>query len=588
MPQLTLLPENTIPVQMGPHTYLEYRPPVRPLGIVFPQGGVHTPNFRSAYWYRYGRHYAWFTSHLLAEPTLQWFNKCYGGTPPELQVYLQEVQELEEQIHNCRTETYQELDLDRSEIGIDPFPFQINGIWFMLLRKRALLADQVGMGKTAQYALAWKQGKKLGLLNRALIAVPKSILYQVQKEFEKTALQQVQIFNETTPIPEVLEQLSRLPGPYQLPPVVAITHHRLRDTIASHPSLGARLGKAFDVLILDEAQVIKNRTSDMSRALRTIATPYLWMATATPVENNLEEAHTLCQFLDPLLFGSWSYFAERYCKLDIFKRITGYRQPEELKAKIDSVTLRRERKTHKLPMPEVQHLCFPVEMAPAQRQLYESFVQQTGEALELYAASKGQEHSQIALQVLQLYTVLRIICDCPALVDPSCTESAKVDWLKKSLLEKKSCSWVVYSQWKRVVDFVIEELQGVPSLQIFQVHGGMTTKKRNVEIERFKASSFPRSILICTDAAKCGLNLQTADTLINLERHFNPAVDEQRAGRINRLGSSGKKTVITLYTQKTVEEKIEQMVQKKRKLANEMFSMTPPLEFIAEVLKTQW
>jgi len=533
--RLSLQSKSVYPVPIGRNAYLHYRP-------VFPTIAIESiplsaPPIDPAIYAlsvktqktNKGALRTWITSvdnYVFLKP---WWERRYRTPfPLETDPLFQDCLVQFSQIKACQNNLYDESSLPKNlELhNVNVLPHQINGAWFLLLRARALLSDPVGLGKTLQFTLAWKMGRSLNILGNILIATQKSLLYQTAEEFERVT--------GITPLILQKQDLDEIRNELISPSRVAviINHYRLRDTIEHYASvmsenLGPKIGKVFSVFVLDEAQVIKTRTSDMARAIKTINSPYLWLVTATPIENSLVEAHSLLQFLDPLFFGGWNFFQNRYCIMDYFGGIERYNRVDEFKTKFERVIIKRERHIVSHVMPKVSYQAVSIPMLEEQEEFYDNILNSSPYFLEDPDDRNGYNDDYDYLNILAQYTRLRQICDHPLLVDPSYRgRSSKLEWLKEFCCSHPNDQMVVFTQWTQMMDLIVQELKGnFPNLKIITLYGALSAKKREEVIKSFHNEDF--QLLICTDAAKCGVNLPNARYLIQMERHFKHRENER-------------------------------------------------------------
>ena len=435
------------------------------------------------------------------------------------------------------------------------YPYQMLGVLFLALTERALLADDMGLGKTIQAIAAAVFLKRQGKLSRILVVCPASVKLQWAKEIQRFSHETVTVIGGTK---------ARRMKQYDAGSTFTVLNYELllRD-FAAISALQPNL------MILDEAQRIKNWRAQTTQLIKQLSSDYAYVLTGTPVENKLDELYSIVQFLDRRLLGpAWKFMAEHVIR-DEFGAIIGYRKLDVIKHKIAPIFLRR-RKAEVLPdLPERIDHYRRVPFTSEQARLYRAA---ESELRAFLAIPREEWTPQIVGRVLALITELREICDAAQLAAPYVNASAKLEELVQLVQEltvEDEHKLLIFSEWERMAHLVETGIASLP-VQAVHLHGGLSLKQRQRVIEEF--SNNPRCrVFISTDAGGLGLNLQAADVVINVELPWNPARLEQRIGRAHRLGQRNAVNVINLMIEDSIEERVLEIIYEKRELFTTLF-----------------
>jgi superfamily II DNA or RNA helicase len=437
-------------------------------------------------------------------------------------------------------------------------PYQETGLAFLQHLREAgvggVLADDMGLGKTLQTIAHLSVEKESGrLTSPALIVCPTSLVSNWARELARFAphLRVLPLHG-----PRRHRRFSFIPTADVVVtsyPLLAIDEERL----APHP---------FHLLVLDEAQSIKNARSQAHRAVRAIRATHRLCLTGTPVENNLGELWALFDFLSPGLLGDELAF--RRC----------YRQPIEqrgdeerlaaLREQVAPYILRRVKRAVATELPPKTELAIPVELRGPQRELYEQIRVAAHADVRKVIRSKGLAASTIP--ILDALMKLRQVCCDPRLVTMDAArgvrESAKLDALF-GILERDLADGhrvLVFSQFTSMLALVAERLR--MQEERYLVLTGATTNRQRV-VDAFEAGEAD-VFLISLKAGGTGLNLTSADTVIHYDPWWNPAAQAQATDRAYRIGQARPVFATNLYVAGSVEERVLRLQQKKRWLSS--------------------
>ena len=422
--------------------------------------------------------------------------------------------------------------------------YQVQGFqWLAFLRDVGLggvLADDMGLGKTLQ-TLALLADTHATPGPPSLVVAPTSVVHAWAEEARRF-------------VPSLRVTVHH--GPERGPldgDVVVTTYALMRRDLQELQAVRWR------TLVLDEAQVAKNPSSEASRAARSLDAGQRIALTGTPMENNLFELYGIFQLLMPGFFGSQIAFARRYA--------TPIHTSQEskalaaLRARIRPFVLRRLKEEVAAELPPLTEVVLRCALGPAQRRLYER-------VRDTYRASVLDKDAN-SLHVLEALTRLRQACCDPRLLPfdeaRACTESAKLDLLMDTLDETRAAGHrtLVFSQWTSLLALAQERLtaRGVP----FQTLDGSTTNRQAL-VERWNRPDGPPVFLISLKAGGTGLTLTGADHVIHLDPWWNPAAQDQATDRAHRIGQTRPVVAATLVAEDTVEETILEIQRRKRAL----------------------
>jgi hypothetical protein len=432
------------------------------------------------------------------------------------------------------------------------YPYQVEGAAFLAGRGRAMLADDMGLGKTLQAIAAATLLQDEEGVRRTLIVCPASLKHQWARELARFTGQQAVVVQGRR---AEREELYGIRAPF----TIANYELVLRD----HDAIQRRLSP--DLLILDEGQRIKNWRTKTASSVKALETRFAFVLTGTPLENRLEDLYSLMQVVDPRVLGPlWSFLLEFHV-VDPAGRVLGYRNLSELRRRLASVMLRRDRRLVADQLPARIDHRLDVDLDGKQREVHDEAL---AAASRLAAIMKkrpltpSEEHRMMA--ALQR---ARMACDAAGLVDGQTQGSPKLRELAdllSSLCVDGDHKVVVFTEWERMSRMVEELAQGM-GLGTVRLHGGIDTKKRGTLIERFHDDPLAR-VFISTDAGATGLNLQCASALVNLDLPWNPAVLDQRIARIHRLGQRQSVQVFVMVATDSYEERVAGLVAGKRRL----------------------
>ncbi len=432
------------------------------------------------------------------------------------------------------------------------YPYQVEGVAFLAGTGRALLADDMGLGKTLQAisAAVWL-GEHEGI-KKTLIICPASLKHQWAREIAKFTRLESQVIQGTPPQRGVQyrRECSFFILNYEL---------LLRDLSIINETIGP------DLVILDEAQRIKNWRTKIATAVKLIPSRFAFVLTGTPLENRLEDLYSLMQVVDPKILGPlWRYMIDFHITDDRDK-VLGYRNLSILRQRLTPVMLRRDRRIVSDQLPDRITSRIDVPMTEKQIELHDSAMSAAGQLADI--AKKRPLSPSEQNRLMAALQQARMSCNAAGLVDKETKGSPKIDELADILTEvclESGLKVVVFSQWKTMTTMVESRLRQM-NIGYVHLHGGVPTAKRGELMDRFQHDDSIQ-VFLSTDAGGLGLNLQSGSVLVNLDIPWNPAVLEQRNARIHRLGQTRTVQIITMVAKGFYEEHVLSLVHGKQKL----------------------
>lgn len=432
------------------------------------------------------------------------------------------------------------------------YDYQLEGALFAATAGRSLLGDEMGLGKTIQaIAAAEIMAQELGV-ERVLIVCPTSLKYQWGREIEKFTGRTAQVIGGLRPERE--EQ-------FRSDAFFKITNY---DTV--HRDLDLIAGLSPDLVILDEAQRIKNWTTRAANAVKKIQSPYCVVLTGTPLENRLEELVSIVQFVDRHRLGPTYRFLHDHQVKDENGRVVGYKDLDKVGKTLEPILIRRQKNEVLSQLPARLEKNFFVPMTPEQQKQHDENRETVARVVQKwrrygFLTEADQRRLMIGLQNM------RMSCNSTYLLDKQTDFSHKPDELMTLLgehLERPESKAIVFSQWTGTHELAIRRFAANDLGHVF-FHGGVESRKRKDLVERFRHDPECR-VFLSTDAGGVGLNLQFANAVVNMDLPWNPAVLEQRIGRAHRLGQTQPVQVVNFVAQGTIEEGMLSVLKFKKSL----------------------
>jgi hypothetical protein len=445
------------------------------------------------------------------------------------------------------------------------YPYQQEGMLHLAFTERALLADEMGLGKTVQAVAACALLKELRGVERVLVVSPASLKTEWEEQVARFTDLPVRLILGTRA--ERLRQYGAGDAFFYLA--------NYEQILADGEEIVRRL--APDIVVLDEAQRIKNWQSKTAQAVKRLASPYAFVLTGTPVENRIDEIYSLVQFLDPAIFGPLFRFNRDFYQLDDRGRPAGYKNLDELHRRLGPVLLRRRKGEVETQLPErtINHFFVPMEREQFER--YDEFDRKVARLAELarHRPLLPEEFDQLQ----RWLACMRMLCDTPYILDSECRLCPKLEELEEILdevLADPTTKVLVFSEWERMLELV-RERAGERGVEFAWHTSSVPQNRRRGEIRRFKDDPLCR-LFLSTDSGGVGLNLQAANVVINLDLPWNPARLEQRIARAWRKHQTRPVQVINLITEDSIEQRMLSLLAGKQALADAVVDGTGDLD----------
>ena len=418
-------------------------------------------------------------------------------------------------------------------------PFQRDGVGALLDMKRLLLADDMGLGKTVQAISALRVLRRRREVESCLVVAPAGLLDQWRRELSRWA-------------PELSAIIIRGTGKdrewqWKASADVAIVSY---DTLRSDLAAGERAPAArrtWGVVVADEAQRVKNRDSAASRALKTLRRKRAWALTGTPIENREDELASILEFVDDDGLSS---------------QRRRYHPGPALAERHRELQLRRKKSEVLDDLPDKIIDTRPIELTPAQRAAYDRAEREGIVHLKSLGADVTVQH------VLELISRLKQICN----FDPRSGESSKMDDISERLEElvARGHRALIFSQYVSAHSGAAAIADRLRRFNPLTFTGALTPEERAEMVNRFKTRDEHKALVMSLRAGGLGLNLQEASYVFHVDRWWNPAVERQAEDRAHRMGQKAKVNVIKYSCANTVERRIDDILERKQDLFNEM------------------
>jgi hypothetical protein len=433
-------------------------------------------------------------------------------------------------------------------------PYQRAGAMHLAFGERALLADDMGLGKTIQAIAACELLAHREQIERVLVVCPASLKAEWEEQIARFCARPVRL--------AFGPRAQRLAA-YREPAFFTIVNYE--QVLGDADDINALLQP--DVVVLDEAQRIKNWQTKTAREVKSLRSRRAFVLTGTPVENRIDELYSIVQFLDPEIFGPLFRFNRDFYELDERGRPIDYKNLAMLRERTASVMLRRRKSDVEKELPGRTVKTYFVAMADEQRARYEDYRLPAARLIAI--AQKRPLRKEEFDRLQMLLACMRMVCDTPAILDPACRISPKLDELEKilvDLLEEPDRKIIVFSEWERMLTMA-RELAGEMGVEAAWHTGALSQERRRAEINRFKRDPACR-LFLSTDSGSVGLNLQVASAVVNLDLPWNPAKLEQRIARAWRKNQIRSVSVVNLVAEDSIEHSILHLLGQKQALAD--------------------
>ena len=444
-----------------------------------------------------------------------------------------DVIKLEDRLFYLLQPPLENLLADRTmEFPFEPFTFQYAGIAFLFPRHNAILADEMGLGKTMQAISTVRMLLRAGYIRDVLLICPKPLVTNWQREFKTWA-------------PEVT--VSVIKGNQHQrrwhwkadTTMVKVANYEL---LTRDEEFVIDPDRKYDLVILDEAQRIKNKGNSTSQVVQRIPRRRSWALTGTPIENGIEDLVGICEFAAK---GS----------------VTSGMTPREVRTNVKDLILRRTKDLVMKDMPPRLMRDAEIPLSPEQQITYDGAENDGVMRLNDLGDKLDIKH------VFELVLRLKQICN----FDPVTGNSSKIDRLVADMEEVAASGQkaIVFSQYVNVLKVIGKHLLPHKPLEY---HGRIPSKQRDPILKEFKENPDRKVLLMSYGAGAVGLNLQFCRYVFLFDRWWNPAIEDQAINRAHRIGAAGSVTITRMIMSGTIEQRIHEILEDKRELFREILS----------------
>ncbi len=429
-------------------------------------------------------------------------------------------------------------------------PYQMDGIAFAVGTGRAVLADDMGLGKTIQgIGVAELLARQVDI-KRVLVVCPASVKSQWRAEINCFCDRTSQVVLGSAP-----ERVAQ----YNNDSFFTICNYEqiLRD----HASIDR---VAWDLIILDEGQRIKNWESKTSRLITSLRSRFALVLSGTPLENRLEELYTVAGFIDASRLGPAYRFFHQHRVVDDRGKVLAYQNLDQLRETLKPILLRRTRSSVMQDLPERTTEIVRISPTAEQLDMSEEYTRRAAQI-----ASKKFLTEMDLLRLQKYLLCARMACDSTFLVDKEepgySSKLERIEELLTQLSGEPDRKIIMFSEWTTMLNLIEPILHRI-GIQFVRLDGQVPQKKRQQIVHQFQTDPDCRLILM-SNAGATGLNLQAANTVINVDLPWNPAILEQRVARAHRMGQKNPVDVYLLVTERTIEERMLDTLSAKHDLA---------------------
>jgi len=440
--------------------------------------------------------------------------------------------------------------LRKTLLKTELLPYQLDGIAFVVGAGRAILADDMGLGKTIQGIGTAALLKQEADISRTLVVCPASLKAQWRAEIRKFSDFDCQLIAGAS---------SMRAEQYDNDCFMTVCNYEqvLRD-------LAAIELVNWDLIILDEGQRIKNWEAKTTNVIKSLRSPFALVLSGTPLENRIDELYSIVEFIDDRRLGPDFRFYQRHRVMDEKGKVVGYEKLDELRKNLKPVLLRRTRASVLGELPPRTNEIIRLEPTEEQLEMHASHMRVVSSII-----NKPYLSEMDLLRLQKGLLMCRMSADSTTLVDKiapgfSSKLGALADLFDR-IFTDDSLKCVLFSEWTGMLN-LIEPLLKERDIGFVRLDGSVPQKKRSSLVSRFRDDDQCR-LFITTNAGSTGLNLQFANTVINVDLPWTPALLEQRIGRVHRMGQKRAVHAFVLVTEGTIEESLLATLSAKHELA---------------------
>lgn len=470
------------------------------------------------------------------------------------------------------------------EMKLPPYPFQRIGAEFLLSNERALITDSMGLGKTPQSLTSIFELIKEEKIEQAMVICPSAVKYQWGEEIGKFTDMTAKVVDGTKKKrKKIYEEYND--KEFQ---ILIINYELVRTDIDQILPLN------IPCITIDEAHRLKNRKSQTFKSIVQLKPKYRFGLTGTPMQNKPEEMFALMSWIDEDALGKITAFRKEHVITgEAFGRRfvdLGYKNLDDIREKTAPYLVRRTKKEVAKELPEIVESYHYCEMDKNQQHLYEAILEDKEvleeKVKEIYETDPEADKPDFKCpeedKLLGYQYMQQAVSDHPHLLlqgssglarkytplIQKCKKSPKLEELMDILSQyvESGSKIIIFTQYEKMLKMIKDKVLRQFNQEPFEISGEIKAIDRQKQINEFRELS-DRQIMLLTDAGNYGLNLQFADVLINYELPWNPAVTQQRIGRIHRIGSTfSSVNVIHMLTKDTIDETVLKTNYKKTEL----------------------
>lgn len=473
----------------------------------------------------------------------------------------EELESKKEKLENILTNDYSNIN-PPEHLKATLRPYQLAGFqWLIFLNEAGwggILADDMGLGKTVQTLTFFQHYMNTHPGAKYMVVCPTTLMYNWENEIKKFTPELTHIIHHGP-------KRNINPTTYTDFNIIITTYGTMRSDIKAFKEI------EFDYIVLDESQSIKNPQSQVAKASLLLNSKNRLALSGTPVQNNTFDLYAQMNFLNPGMLGSREFFMSEFATpIDKFRE-------DEVKHQLRKLTypflLRRTKEQVAKDLPEKTETILYCEMGTEQRKIYEAYRNTYRSQILGMIEERGMERSQ--MHILQGLTKLRQICDSPAIMNEEerfHNYSVKLDELSREITENVGDHKVlVFSQFLGMLGLIRQKLEEENISHVY-FDGSSSSAERERAIQEFQNNQECRVFLISLKAGGIGLNLTAADYVYIVDPWWNPAVEQQAIDRTHRIGQTKNIFAYRLICKDTLEEKMLQLQERKRALANDLVS----------------
>ena len=494
--------------------------------------------------------YATFDTFIEKARTIDPTLRCY---PDALEMVINERERL--QRATLIEEVYTDETLD-ALLTKNLYPYQKEGVRFAFKAGKAIIADEMGLGKTVQAICCAEIYLREKMAESVLIVCPTSLKYQWKSEIEHFTGKEDVLIVEGYASRRL--ELYKASAPYKI-----VSYQSLLGDIKSLNRLST------DLLIVDEVQRLKNWNTQLAWAVRRIDAHYSVLLSGTPLENNLDELVSIVQLADPYCLSPLYRFRYDHIVTDsVSGKAVGDQNLNNIKEQLKDTLIRRTKQSVQLQLPKRTDQFLLLPMTPQQSSRHEELRAAVARLVSKWSRTHSLSEEE-RRRLLLMLSQMRMLADSTFILnqDLENRHDVKISEAMNILddaLNGGTAKVVVFSEWERMLRLLAMELDAADIRYEF-LHGSVPSQKRSELIEHFTNDDDCR-IFLSTDAGSTGLNLQVASILINLDLPWNPAILEQRIGRIYRIGQETPIQVMSLVAKGSIEESMIDRLKFKRSM----------------------